>query len=155
MCDRPEAFSSRQRKARKIHKCCECREEIKKGDNYQYSSGVWDRETLDFKQCMNCHEIMQRAEALVTEYDPPGFGELRSWFEEFICRDFAGTDWLNGMAKDVNLSPAKLNRLLGVEENNGYWCVVCGRFLEADEIGVIMHDEVPHPDSMTFEETEQ
>lgn len=34
---------------------------------------------------------------------------------------------------------------------NGYWCVVCGRFLPADEYGVITHDNVPHP-PMDFEE---
>jgi hypothetical protein len=34
----------------------------------------------------------------------------------------------------------------------GYWCVVCGRFLPADEGGVIVHDDVPHPDNMMFDE---
>lgn len=33
----------------------------------------------------------------------------------------------------------------------GYWCMVCGRFLpEAD--GVIVHDDLPHPETMTFDE---
>ncbi len=35
----------------------------------------------------------------------------------------------------------------------GYWCVVCGRFLPSDD-GVIVHDDVPHPD-MTFDEEER
>jgi len=35
----------------------------------------------------------------------------------------------------------------------GYWCVVCGRYLMADEEGVILHDAVPHPD-MTFDDEE-
>lgn len=35
---------------------------------------------------------------------------------------------------------------------NGYYCVVCGRFIEADEFGVIVHDDAPHPDNMTFDE---
>lgn len=34
----------------------------------------------------------------------------------------------------------------------GYWCVVCGRYLPADEDGVIVHDDVPHPEDMTFDE---
>ena len=38
---------------------------------------------------------------------------------------------------------------------DGYWCVVCGRHLPADESGVIVHDEVPHPADMTFDEEEQ
>jgi hypothetical protein len=37
----------------------------------------------------------------------------------------------------------------------GYECVVCGRFLPADEHGVIVHDDVPHPDDMTFDEKEK
>ena len=36
----------------------------------------------------------------------------------------------------------------------GYWCVVCGRHLPADEDGVIVHDNVLHPD-MTFDEEER
>lgn len=36
----------------------------------------------------------------------------------------------------------------------GYWCVVCGRFLPADEHGVIVHDDVPHPELMKFDEEE-
>lgn len=39
-------------------------------------------------------------------------------------------------------------------ENEGYYCVVCGRFLPADEHGVIVHDAVPHPPDMTFDEEE-
>lgn len=37
---------------------------------------------------------------------------------------------------------------------DGYWCVVCGRHLTADEDGVIVHDNVPHPENMTFDEEE-
>ncbi len=35
---------------------------------------------------------------------------------------------------------------------SGYWCVVCGRFLLADEHGVITHDAVPHPAGMNFDD---
>lgn len=38
---------------------------------------------------------------------------------------------------------------------DGYWCVVCGRYLHADEDGVIVHDNVPHPEDMTFDEEER
>ena len=37
---------------------------------------------------------------------------------------------------------------------DGYYCVVCGRFIEADDRGVIVHDDLPHPPDMTFDETE-
>lgn len=38
---------------------------------------------------------------------------------------------------------------VGTEEEEtaeGYWCVVCQRFLPEDECGVIVHDNKPHPD---------
>jgi len=38
--------------------------------------------------------------------------------------------------------------------NDGYYCVVCGRFIEADDRGVIVHDDVPHPPAMGFDEEE-
>ena len=41
-----------------------------------------------------------------------------------------------------------------MNDENGYWCVVCGRFLPADECGVVVHDDVPHPDNMTFDDEE-
>jgi len=36
----------------------------------------------------------------------------------------------------------------------GYWCVICNRFLPADEYGVIVHDDIPHPADMTFDDEE-
>ena len=39
-------------------------------------------------------------------------------------------------------------------EENGYHCVICGRFLPADEYGVIVHDDIPHPPEMDFAEEE-
>jgi hypothetical protein len=38
----------------------------------------------------------------------------------------------------------------------GYHCVVCGRWLPAQELDdgsqLVVHDDVPHPDAMTFDE---
>jgi len=45
-----------------------------------------------------------------------------------------------------------LNELLG---SDGYWCVICGRPLPADEDGVIVHDNIPHPEDMTFNEEDK
>ena len=36
--------------------------------------------------------------------------------------------------------------------DGGYWCVICGRFLPADDDGVIVHDDLPHPDGMDFDD---
>ncbi len=40
----------------------------------------------------------------------------------------------------------------GLNKNpDGYWCVICQRFIEADGDGLIVHDDIPHGD-MTFDE---
>lgn len=36
----------------------------------------------------------------------------------------------------------------------GYWCVVCGRFLRAQD-GLIIHDNVPHPPTMAFDDEDR
>lgn len=37
-------------------------------------------------------------------------------------------------------------------EMNGYWCVVCMRYVPVEEDGVMLHDDIPHPPLMTFDE---
>jgi len=40
----------------------------------------------------------------------------------------------------------------------GYWCVVCQRFLKAEEHengNVIVHEDIPNPENMTFDEEER
>ncbi len=36
-------------------------------------------------------------------------------------------------------------------ETEGYYCVICGRFLPTNEYGVIVHDDIVHP-PMDFDE---
>lgn len=38
---------------------------------------------------------------------------------------------------------------------NGYYCVVCMRYIVADEWGVIVHDDKEHPINMTFDEEDR
>lgn len=35
-----------------------------------------------------------------------------------------------------------------------YWCIYCGRAIPSDD-GVFVHDDVPHPENMTFDEEER
>lgn len=35
---------------------------------------------------------------------------------------------------------------------DSYYCVVCNKLLEADDDGIIVHDPIPHPIEMTFDE---
>lgn len=89
MCEDPSVFSACLRKARRAHRCCECRGEISIGEAYEYASGIWDGSADSFKTCMPCAE--QRNELLADlshpdAYGPDaciGFGELREQWREF------------------------------------------------------------------------
>lgn len=39
-------------------------------------------------------------------------------------------------------------------EDDGYYCVICGRFLPAID-GVIVHDDIEHPQEMGFDDEEK
>lgn len=116
MCESPSAFMTKTRKARKDHKCCECSRPIRKSESYQYSSGVWDGEAYSFKQCLGCSGIMEAAAKSCDDYyEGPEFGNVSEWFYNFMCRDFKGKEFLNGMAEKVGIDPDKLSLLLKLD----------------------------------------
>jgi hypothetical protein len=43
--------------------------------------------------------------------------------------------------------------MIDIDEVDGYYCIVCGRFLPSEN-GMIVHDDVPHPADMTFDDEE-
>lgn len=55
--DGPEFWSECYVVARKPHKCCECREEISKGQAYHRCSGKWDGHMRTYRTCAVCAEI--------------------------------------------------------------------------------------------------
>ena len=57
MFDMPEAYSMTLRKARKNHKCCECRGVIEAGEKYHYHSGIWEGIPQSFKVCIDCEAL--------------------------------------------------------------------------------------------------
>lgn len=115
MCEMPSAFKSETRTAAKQHKCCECYKPINKGDQYRYSSGIWDGTASSFKQCLNCHEIMEAA-AKSAEFadEAPAFRGLRDWFDDYKCNGFDGDEWISGMAEQIGIERDKLALLLSV-----------------------------------------
>jgi len=42
-----------------------------------------------------------------------------------------------------------------MSERDIYYCVVCGRAIEANEYGVFVHDDTPHPPDMDFSEEDK
>lgn len=87
--EQPQAFIQTTRKARKLHKCCECLSSIKQGDSYYYSSGIWDSRPYSFKQCITCKRISDVANKFAVNFDYeyewyPSFGNLREWIFGFL-----------------------------------------------------------------------
>lgn len=57
--DAPEAFHCVWRKARKEHRCCECRHVILAGAIYEYASGIWDGSPNSYKTCDRCVRLRE------------------------------------------------------------------------------------------------
>ena len=57
--DLPVLFTSVKRKARKQHKCCECKRQIEAGETYLVEEGKWDGEFETFKTCSDCLSIRE------------------------------------------------------------------------------------------------
>lgn len=52
--ERAEVHSGHQRKARKLHKCSECRRQINVGETYQYDFTVFEGSPDTYKTCQHC-----------------------------------------------------------------------------------------------------
>jgi hypothetical protein len=79
----PDFFVSKIMKARKSHKCCECKQEIKQGEKYEKVTGKWDGEISTVKTCYICTLIRE-------DYCPHGyeFGRLREILWECLGIDY-------------------------------------------------------------------
>ena len=56
--DEASFYTERHVKARKVHRCHECREDIAKGDHYYVVSGKWEDEVMTYRFCGSCWEVM-------------------------------------------------------------------------------------------------
>lgn len=56
--DPPAFFSKTVRRARKPHRCDECRGQILPGEKYEYVSGKWD-DFCTFEICEHCIDLRQ------------------------------------------------------------------------------------------------
>jgi hypothetical protein len=55
--ERGEFYCAVMRKARKTHRCCECREDIPARGQYEHASGRWDDGIETYKTCASCVAI--------------------------------------------------------------------------------------------------
>lgn len=101
MCDcdidiMPQFFSVSTPRARKEHRCYECKSVIHIGENYECANGKWDAGMQTFKTCNSC---IQLREKLLKEDECfcPAFGELLVDAQEYVRYD----DWEPGFKFSV------------------------------------------------------
>ena len=68
-----EFYEERWQKARKPHRCCECREEVPIGQQYQVIAYKFDGVLSAHKTCAACADVRT---VFSCGEDPPYFGEL-------------------------------------------------------------------------------
>lgn len=56
----PEVYKEKVVKARKTHRCCECRRDIVKGEKYNLTTGKWDGEFSAYKVCSDCQSVIDQ-----------------------------------------------------------------------------------------------
>lgn len=58
----PDVFHQKNVKAKKFHRCDECRGWIEPGESYLNSFGIWDGSARTYKTCSDCREFADWAE---------------------------------------------------------------------------------------------
>jgi len=53
------AYTRTERKARKEHRCCACKETIERGHRYVYVTAVFEGTVDVYKRCVRCEKIFQ------------------------------------------------------------------------------------------------
>lgn len=81
--DPPDFFCERIVRARKEHKCCECKDTIAPGQWYEIASGKWDGDFNAYKTCSFCAR-MRIALVNLPPSDPSDRFSYRP-FDEGIC----------------------------------------------------------------------
>jgi len=91
MCELPTAYSESKPKARKSHRCCECRGTISPGECYQVFNGCWDGRWDVFKTCEDCNKLRIEIHAYSRNHDEGiVFGKLY----EVIFESRNNSEWV-------------------------------------------------------------
>lgn len=114
----PNFYTVTNPKARKEHKCCECRGVIQKGERYQNYAGHWNDSGFgEFKTCSDCEQLRDDFSVGTCSGEWPAFGDLSS-----DCSD-AGDEWLDRMVsikikRGAKVADWMLERLNEAKEAN-------------------------------------
>jgi len=102
MSEFPDFYRNQIRKARKSHRCCECRGTIQPGETYHYHSGKWDGDVETFAMCVDCN-------VLIADLNDGRPFEERTTFNELLedCSN-TGDEWLSKMVGIMAKRGAKI-----------------------------------------------
>lgn len=87
-CGAPTVFRQTHRRARKTHRCCECRMPILPGEQHEESFGIWEGDPQTFRTCEVCQWFISRVvdaelKAGCRIYEArPAFGALMEAFAD-------------------------------------------------------------------------
>lgn len=110
----PSFFSDKIVKAKKEHRCSECKEAIPIKTQYEYASGCWDGDFQVYKTCMSCVEIR----AHFACGNGWTYGYLWNDLEENFFPDMkAGGPCMEGLSPEAKARLFEL-RLKWLENNN-------------------------------------
>lgn len=116
--DVADVYHEENRKSRKEHICSECQRIIKKGENYRYTFGVWEKQVSTFRTCSNC---LVPQDWLREECGGFLLGALAEEIEEHAIeyRKMFLYRWLIGIRRKwKNKSHEKTNHVQSMEQTN-------------------------------------
>ena len=93
----PVCYGEKVRKARKPHRCGDCRGDIKIGERYLYISGIWEDKPASFSRCMDCNHIRCMIKADTESDSCMALNGLRAWIED-CCSDSLDDPWFKWAA---------------------------------------------------------
>lgn len=106
--DPPTFYESKMVRGRKTHRCCECLRTIEKGEQHQYTTGLWDGNFEDFRTCDTCLAMIAEVKLecychgfVMDELDVRDY-EGVACVESFFARRRANWDLLYGKTKETS-----------------------------------------------------
>lgn len=107
MNEMPKCCRSIDRIARKQHRCFGCGCDIKKGESYRYTSGVWD-EPESFKHCLSCAMVIDNFKLFDSSLDRdegPSLerGGVSCWINDYVCDSWRADEAAIDLAKTFDL----------------------------------------------------
>lgn len=77
----PKFYAEDIRKARKEHRCSECKKPICKGEKHHYCVGKWDSKISQFRQHLDCYDLLRELEKWSACCI--AFGETEHYLDEY------------------------------------------------------------------------